>query len=264
MRVRVCAFFPALLLLPSTISSQQATTTSTQPSAILAQSLAAMGGSVSVSDITLTGTVERVVGSDDETGSASYKAIASANRMDLSLSSGTRSEIRAIGSNGRGGNWVGPDGVVHEISFHNLLTEVGWFPVFTLSNLASASNGVLTYVGPDTKNGISVIHIQFSQQQPNITGSAATIRQHLTQMDIYVDASTFLPVALDFNTHPDDNALIDIPVEFQFSDYGTVGSLHIPFHVQQSLNGSLFLDVQFQQASINTGLSSTSSIFTIH
>ena len=260
---RVCIFITALLLLPGTINSQQTPTASTQPSTILAQSLAAMGGASNVSDITLTGTVERIVGSDDETGSASYKAIATANRMDLSLSSGTRTEIRAIGANGPGGNWIGPDGVVHEISHHNLLTDAGWFPVFTLNNLVSASDGVLTYIGPDTKNGISVIHIQFSLQQPNLTGSAGTIRQHLTQVDFYVDASSFLPVVLDFSTHPDGNALIDIAVEFQFSDYRTVGSSKIPFHVQESLNGSLYLDVQFQEATFNTGLNSTSTIFTI-
>jgi hypothetical protein len=152
---------------------------------------------------------------------------------------------------------------VHEISNHNLLTDVGWLPVFTLSNLISSANRALTYVGPETKNGVSVIHIAASQQLPNAPASDGALWQHLSQMDIYLDASTFLPAALDFNMHPDNNALLDIPVEFLFSDYQKTGSLTIPQHVQKFLNGSLFLDVQFQQASFNSGLSSSSSIFTI-
>jgi hypothetical protein len=264
MRVRVLALFSAfVLILPSSINSQQATTASTQASTILAQSLAAMSGSASVSDITLTGAVERIAGSDDETGTVTYRAVPNANRLDLSFSGGVRSEIRVLSANGPGGNWIGPDAVVHEISFHNLFTDPGWFPVFTLGNVVTASNGLLRYVGPETKNGISVMHVQSSQQQSILPASVATLSQHLTQMDFYLNASTLLPVALDFNIHPDNDTRVDIPVEFRFSDYRTVGSSTIPFHVQQFLNGGLFLDVQFQQASVNSGLSSSSPVFAI-
>jgi hypothetical protein len=263
MRIRVCAIFSALLLLPGTIDSQQATTASTQAVTILAQSLAAMGGSASLTDIVLTGTVERILGSDDETGTVTYKAVATANRLDLSLSDGTRSEIRNNASINPAGNWIGPDGVVHEILLHNLQTDAGWFPVYTLANVASSLEGVLSYVGPETKNAVSVIHIRFSQPQQNAPASIATLQQHLTQMDFYLDSSTLLPVALDFNTHPDNNALLDIPVEIRFSEYRTTNSLTIPFHVQQFLNGTLFLELQFQQASINSGLSSNSTVFAI-
>lgn len=264
MSVRLLAFGLAVLLsFPGSISSQQTSTASTQALTVLAQSLAAMGGAAGISDITLTGTAERIAGSDDETGAASYKAVASASRLDLNLSKGTRSEIRVVGANGLGGNWIGPDGVVHEISQHNLLTDVGWFPIYTLTNLIAATDPVLTYIGIETKNGVSVIHIQSSQQQSNTPASFGPLQQHLTQMDIYLDASTLLPVALEFTTHPDDNALLDIPVEFRFSDYRAVGSIKIPFHVQQFLNGSLFLDVQFQQASVNSGLSASSTVFAI-
>jgi hypothetical protein len=55
MRLRVCAFLSALLLVPSAINSQQTPTASTPPSAsaLLAQSLAALIGSVQVTDVTL-------------------------------------------------------------------------------------------------------------------------------------------------------------------------------------------------------------------
>jgi hypothetical protein len=223
-----------------------------------------MAGTTAVNDVTLTGTAQRIAGSDDETGTVTYRAIAGSSRLDLSLSHGTRSEVRGVGAYGPGGNWTGPDGVVHEISNHNLFTDAGWFPIFTLSSLISSPNSVLTYIGAETKNGVSVIHIQSTQQQEsNLSASIAVLLQHLSQMDIYLDASTLLPVALEYNTHPDNNAALDIPVEFRFSDYRQAGSLTLPFHVQHYLNGSLFVGVQFQSASVNSGLSSSSSDFAI-
>jgi hypothetical protein len=245
-------------------TSSTPTSSSTQALTTLQSALAALTRNTTVSDITLTGTGQRIVGSDNETGSATYRAISSANRLDLSLSGGTWSEIRALSSNVPAGNWIGPNGTVNEIAFHNLLTDAGWFPIFTLGNVISGTNSLLTYVGPETKNGVSVIHVQVTQQpQSTNTSSQLALLEHLAQMDFYLDASTLLPVALDFNTHADNNALSDIAVEFRFSNYTSVGSLNIPFHVQKFLNGSLFEDVQFQQASINSGLSSSSSFFAI-
>ena len=248
------------LCLAAPLLAQNATS-APQPITVLQNALKALVGITAVNDVTLTGTAERIAGSNDETGTATYKAIPGASRLDLNLSKGTRSEIRGIGPNGLGGNWIGPDGVVHEVANHNLLTDAGWFPIFTLSNLISSTNTVLTFVGAETKNGVSAIHITSSQPDTNAPAQIAQLWQHLTQMEIYFDASTFLPLAVDFNTHPDDNAALDIPVEFRFSDYRQVGSLTLPFHVQRYLNGSLFVDAQFQSASVDSGLSST--IFTI-
>jgi hypothetical protein len=81
--------------------------------------------------------------------------------------------------------------------------------------------------------------------------------QHLTQMDLYLDPTSLLPVALSFMTHPDNSELLDIPVQVQFSNYQSIGGVQIPFHVQKFLNGSLSLDVQVQSAVLNSGLSSS-------
>lgn len=74
-------------------------------------------------------------------------------------------------------------------------------------------------------------------------------------MDFFLDPATLLPLAISFNTHPDDNALRDIPVEIRFSDYRLVNGVQVPFHIQKFLNGSLSLDVQVQNVVINSGLS---------
>jgi hypothetical protein len=62
---------------------------------------------------------------------------------------------------------------------------------------------------------------------------------------------------MSFDIHPDDNPLVDIPIEVRFSDYRAVGTLQVPYHVQKFLNNGLALDLQAQTVSLNTGLSPT-------
>jgi len=80
-------------------------------------------------------------------------------------------------------------------------------------------------------------------------------------MEVYLDASTSLPLSVSFNTHPDNNAGRDFPVVIAFSGYQSVNGAQIPFHVQKYLNRALILDLQIQKADLNTGLAAGS--FTI-
>jgi hypothetical protein len=247
----------SLFLFPS--AAQQATaptpTNSPQAATLLAQSAAELSGNVALSDVTLSGTARRIAGSDDESGAVTVKALAvGAMRLDFSLPSGPHSEVRATSNGIPAGDWSGPDGVSHSIASHNLSTDWGWFPAFTLSNLTSSTNTVLTYVGQETRNGHSVQHLNVKQLFPNQAPKVATLLQHLSQMDIYLDASTSLLVSLVYNTHPDNDAGLDLPVEIEFSDYRVENGAQIPFHVQKYLNNNLFLDLQFQSATVNTGL----------
>src|SRR5947208_13683894 len=76
------------------LSGQPATGTLPRGVAYLQRALSQLVGNASISDVTLTGSVRRIAGSDDETGTATLKALSSgAARCDLSLSSGTLSEI---------------------------------------------------------------------------------------------------------------------------------------------------------------------------
>lgn len=243
------------LLLPS---FAQQTASSSPAVQYLQWALAALSGSTPTSDVTLSGSANYIAGSDDETGTATLKAIVGASRIDLNLPSGTRSEVWNNLSGSPVGTWSGPDAVSHPISFHNLLLiDPAWFfPIFPISR-GLATGYTATYVGQETHNSVAVQHLSISQQPADSSDTAALL-QHLSQMDLYLDSSTFLPIALAFNIHPDDNALLDIPVEIRFSDYRSVNGAQVPFHVQKFLNNGLILDLQFQTATLNTGLSASS------
>jgi hypothetical protein len=74
-------------------------------------------------------------------------------------------------------------------------------------------------------------------------------------MEIYLNSASGLPVALTSNTQPDNNLLLDIPVEIRFSDYRAVNGAQVPFHVEKYLNNTLILDLHFDAVTLNTGLS---------
>ncbi len=243
-------------LLSVSLAAQQTNTSNPQAQQLLQQSLNALSGGQTLSDVTLSGTARRIAGSDDDTGMAVLKAIGSgASRMDLSLSSGQRSEVQNLTSTPRTGAWSGPDRISHAMSFHNLLTEPAWFfPAFAISRRLSNTGCVVTYVGHETRNGQAVEHVSVSQTPSPQMASGASLFQHLTQVDFFLDSSTFLPVAITFNIHTDNNAALDIPVEIHFSEYRTVSSAQVPFHVQKFLNNSLFLDFEAQSAILNSGL----------
>jgi len=274
-------------LISASLSAQQSASTATlqpvsdpQGVALVQRAFSALVGANNVSDVTLTGTARRIAGSDDETGTASMKATATGDsRVDLNFPSGERSEIRnhaatpLPGSLPPGvpaaaaqavqlvGTWSGPDGGRHPIANHNLMVDYSWFlPALTLGRIVSSQNSVVSYVGQETRDGQQVVHVSVSQQLLQISNAPAqiaTLMQHLSQMDFYLDLGTLLPVALDFNEHPDNNALIDIATEIRFSNYQAVNGVQVPFHVQRYVNNGLVLDLQFENANLNSGLAAT-------
>ena len=93
---------------PARPGGQSASSTASAPQ-LLQQSLAALQGTTPITDVALTGSARRIAGSDDESGSATLKALAGTGaRLDLSLSSGPRSELRNTSSAQPAGSWSGP------------------------------------------------------------------------------------------------------------------------------------------------------------
>jgi hypothetical protein len=255
--ILLAAFTALVFSFPNLPAAQQTSpvaSSSTQATTLLSQSLSALTGQSVLSDVTLSGTARRIVGGDDDTGTAVFKALASgAGRTDLSLSSGQRSDVCDLSSATPAGTWSGPDRISHAIVLHNLVLEPAWFfPAFAIARRLSGSGYVAIYVGHETHNGQAVEHISITQPS-----AGSTLSQHLTQLDFFLDSTTLLPAAISFNTHPDDNALLDIPIEVRFSDYRAANGTQIPYHIQKFLNNSLLLDFQVQTVTLNSGLTSS-------
>jgi hypothetical protein len=293
--MRYLRFALPLLILAVPLSAQQPTSTAPPPTsdpqavALVQRSLAALTGGIAITDVTLTGSAHRIAGSDDETGTATFEATSAGDsRVDLSFASGNRIEIRnhsampLPGSLPPGvpasvaqtpqpiGEWVGSDGAPHATANHNIMTPAPWFfPALALEEIATSQNYVLSYIGSETHNGAAALHISAYEQFPVSAQSApagptssgppiAQVIQRLTRMDLYLDPTSLVPVALDFNQHPDNNALIDLPVEIRFSGYQAMNGLAVPTQIERYLNDVLILDLHFNNATFNSGLSATS------
>jgi len=226
---------------------------------LLQRSLSTLGGAQTLTDVTLSDTARRIAGSDDETGTAVFKALVSgAGRTDLSLSSGRRSEVCDLTTATSVGAWSGPDRVSHPVPFHNLLSEPAWFfPAFAIARRLSNSDYVATYVGQEKYEDKNFEHISVSLGISVQTPAGVPSFGHLTQVDFFLDSTTLLPSSISFNIHPDNDAGLDIPVEIRFSDYRAVGGSQVPYHVQKYLNNSLAIDFQAETVTLNTGFSAS-------
>jgi hypothetical protein len=242
------------------VSAQNPPASDPQALSYAAQSIAGMSGSSTISDVTLTGTVTWYGGGGTDTGTATLRALGTGeSRMNLALTTGTRTEIRDGQTGMQLGEWIAPNSSSGNFASQNCWTDAVWFfPV--LGSLAAGPNTVLSYIGLETRNGESVQHIQsyiYQTNRPGLTPSP----QQLSTMDFYLDATTLLPAAVTFNAHPDNNANANLLVEVDFSNYQTVGGVVFPFHIQRYQQGNLMVDVDVTGASFNTGLSL--SIFTV-
>ena len=249
-------------LASSLLLAQNPSTSDPQALTLAANSIAALTGGTTITDVTLTGNASWFAGSDAETGTATILAKGtSESKVSLSLTSGAKTGIRNALPGFPQGKWVNPNGTTGTYAWHNCQTDAVWF-FPALSSLANFSNSgfVFSYVGQESWNGLTAQHIRTYQ----VAASASTIAlpgQALSTMDFYLDPVSFLPLAIDFNAHPDNDMNAAIRTEVRFANYQVVNGVRIPFHVQQLINGGLALDVVVTNATLNSGLTDSQFSF---
>ena len=226
-----------------------------------AQSIAAMSGGTTVSDVTLTGNVSWN-GPGAGSGKATLRALGTGeSRMDLALSAGTWTEIRDAQTGMPLGQWTAPSGTSGYFAYQNCQTDAVWFfPV--LGSLAAGPNVVLSYIGQETLNGESVQHIQSYIYEANPPAGVTPTLQQLSTMDFYLDSTTLLPAAIIFNAHPDDVASSNLNAEIDFSNYQSLNGAMVPTTIQETSQGAVIASITVTAASFNTGLSL--SLFSIN
>jgi hypothetical protein len=251
--IRYLPLLASLLFLISTPGFSQQPKSDPQAVSFASQSMSALTNGVAISDVTLTGTVTWTVGSDSEAGTATLLALGTGeSRMNLSLQSGTRSEIRDASTGIALGQWINQSGASGLFASQNCWTDAVWF-FPALGSLAMGPNVVLSYIGADSWYGHNAQHIE---SYIYLVGQSLTTPtpQQLSTMDFYLDATTLLPLGIMFNGHPDNNAGANTQYEIDFLSYQAIGGVNVPTHVQKYIQGSLVLDLSITAASFNTGV----------
>ncbi len=242
----------AILFLASIAVAQNPPASDPQALSYAAQSITALTGGTSVTDVTLTGSV---TWNGTDTGTATLMALGTGeSRMDLALGSVTRTEIRDAQTGAQIGKWVNPDSTSGQYASQNCWTDAVWF-FPALGSLATGPNVVLSYLGQETRNGSVVQHIQSYIYQSNWPSGVTPSPQQLSTMDFYLDATTFLPVAIVFNAHPDSDANSNLAIEVDLANYQSMSGVAVPTHIQRFQQGALMVNLTVTSATFNTGLS---------
>ena len=235
-------------------NTKQKAASNSQAADYAAQAIAALTGGQTISDASLTGTANWTVGADIENGTASFLALGTGeSRMDLSLSSGSRTEIRDASTGTPLGKWIAQDGSTGKFAFHNCQTDAVWF-FPALGSLAGGTNVTFSYVGQEVHNGEAVQHIQSYVYQVAPSAVPGPTLQLLSTEDFYLDATTLLPAAIAYNVHPDKDAGLNLPVEIDLSNYQSVNGIAVPMHIQKLLQGTVMIDLTISGATFNSGI----------
>ena len=237
--------------------AQTAISNDAQAVTLAQQAITALTASATISDVTLTGNVTQIYGSDNETGTGTFSAKGiGESRIDLDLNGKKRSDVRNLTN---GGAWSENGKPSKAYAGHNCVTDAAWFfPAFSSLAQTANSNFVFKYVGQEQHGGLNTNHIQVYQLP---TQASLPSLQRLSTIDFYLDPISSLPLSISFKTHADNNMFLDIPVAVNFANYQSVNGILIPFHIQQMLNGTVVLDVTLTAVQLNKGL--PDSLFTL-
>jgi hypothetical protein len=247
-----------LVAIPTSVLAQNPPASDQTALTLAAKAVAALTGGNSISDVTLNANVNSMLGDGSNTGTGIFEGKGfGESRVDLNLSSAARSDVRNTSSGVPGGAWETNGGTPTPFAQHNCWTDAAWFfPALTSLSQTANPNFVFSYVAREQHGGLDTQHIRVYQWFPHGAPSAA-----LSTMEFYLDATSFLPIAIGFQSHPDDNMGTNLPTEIDFANYQSVNGFQLPFHFQKIFGGSVILDVLVTSASFNTGL--PDSLFTL-
>jgi len=246
-----------------------------QAATMIEQSLATLSGGLPVSDVTMKGAYTVIDSHGTQSGTITLVATASGQgQSTVVLPSGSYTETRSISATSASMIETGPDGVPHAISTQTALSpSPAWFyPALVLAS-ASLPNHLSSYVGQETLDGEAVHHLAVWWLPANSSSSASPTLtgfwQQVTEHEIYLDASSLLPVSMTFLLHPYDpndpgkplmthrGISIDGTVDLRFSDYQQVQGRFVALHVHSTLKTgtrAVTSDIQVSSVTFNTGV----------
>ena len=249
MRFRRCVLLVLFgLLCPLPVGAQQPVPRDPRALAILAQSLAAMGGTVP-RDSVATGTVVLVAGSLTETGTLRI-LIRGVDQTASQIQTQDRSRQETYS----GGLASLKEGSSTKALSLELAASSQWlgFPLILIAAALNNPDIAFQYVGLETLDGLAVHHVRLWN-----TFSSNPEMRHLAEFtvkDLWLDASSSLPRKLSCIRRAASGAEPGIPLDVYFSDYRNVGGVLYPFRIEKSLNGTPWATITIQSVAFNTGL----------
>lgn len=243
----------SLFVAASLNAQQTSSTVQRDPTAIalVQESVAAMATTVP-SDSSATGTITVVEGSTTQSGTISIQTLGTGETSEtINLSSGQRAVIYSNGD----AKEINGTQTVNPVLELMVTDQCADFPLPLLLDALNNPDEAFQYVGQETLSAASVQHLKvwntFSSK-PRMQKLAS-----LSARDIWLDATSNLPVKIAYIRQPGEGAVPSVRMEIFFSNYTNVNGVQYPFQINKSFNGTPWQTITIQSVSFNTGLTSS-------
>jgi hypothetical protein len=218
---------------------------------LLQNSLAAMGGTVPT-DSSATGNVTLVEGSLTSHGTVQILT-RSTNQTSIQFQTDS-SNWSVIYSKGDA-NRVDSSGINYLSLEFAASNQCFYFPMPYLSGLLGNPDVSIQYVGQETVDTSQAIHVRVR----NTFNSTPTYQflSDFTVVDIWLDATTFLPAKIGMIRREGGASYPRIPISFRYSNYQNVSGVQYPFAIQEFYTDTLLVTTAIQSVTFNSGLTDT-------
>jgi hypothetical protein len=233
------------------LSSRQATAIlqrDAQAATLLRQAIATMGASLPA-DSTATGNVTIIAGS--ETSGGTVRILTRGTNQTSIQFQTTSANYSVIYSNGQA-NRVDDAGTTVLPLELAASSQCLYFPLPFLSGLLNNPDVSLSYIGQDSFDSSQANHIRV--QNTYASSPSMQFLSDFTSADIWLDASTALPVRISVTRRNGGGSSPKIPISFAYSNYKTVAGVQYPYTIQEFLTETLWATTSIQSVTFNTGL----------
>ena len=250
----VCVCFLPL----SAASQQPSSTTATTPQrdaqavGLLQRSVTAFG-SVPLADSTATGSVTITEGSSTTQGTIKIKTKGSVETsIQFQMPNDPWTVVFANGQ----ANKIESSGTTAYPLELAATSQCLYFPLPYLSGILNNPDYSVQYIGQETVGSSTASHIVVQN-----TFNSSPMYQFLspfTTADIWLDASTALPVKIGMVRRNGGGSAPKIPFSVVYSNYQTVSGVRYPFTIQEYITETLWATTSIESVAINSGLSDNS------
>ena len=213
-----------------------------------------MGTAPTIQDLKLSGTGLWMSGPDSLSGNVTLEVKGKAESR-VEIDAVPRLEVVDASNVPPKGQWTGTDGTPHPMALHNCFLPTAWFAPHVALQLAIDASGALSYVGQEQHNGVNADHVRVLRPIPMKSPGPTALNADFANFDLYLDATSHLPLFLAFNLREDKDSARNVLVEVRFGNYQQVQGVNVPMRFQRLVSGNLNLDVTVTSAVINSGLS---------
>jgi hypothetical protein len=242
----LCTLFFAAPPLLAQATAPTAAKRDAQAIAILQQSLAAMGGVPN--DVQASGSVTITAGSKTDVGTIRVVARGvDQTREEIGTADGLKAEVF---SGRRGASKVGDTQTEKSLEWASSAQSTV-FPAMLISAAVANPDSAFEYLGLEDVAGTQAHHLRFSNTYAS--NAELQVLMAFSTKDIWVGATSSLPVKLSYERREGSGPVPRIRVEVTYGDYRNASGFLFPFAIERAVNGVPRESIRIQSVQVNLG-----------